>query len=100
MAVKPSFVPVVFFPENKDFFGGKTEYAVAVYTVDESVLAENIAAAQAEDPTSTYSLVTVRGYSKSKAKADTALTRVADAVIVLDDDTGAVLSFEVTPVTQ
>lgn len=81
----------------KDFFGGTTTHNVAVYVVDEAALAENIAEARAKDPDSTYSLATVRGYSKSKAKADDALTRVAEAVIVLDDDTGAVISFEITP---
>ena len=42
-------------------------------------------------------LETIRGMSKSKAKAvaeDGVMTRAADAVIVLNNDTGEVVSFQ------
>lgn len=83
----------------KKFFEGTTTYNAAIYTVDREELQANIAEELAKDPDSTYGLATIRGYSKTPAKKDDALTQVATAVVVLDDKTGAVLSFEVTPVT-
>ena len=70
----------------KKFLGETTTYNVAVYVVDEAAL-------------DGYSkdLGTIRGLSKSKAKAvadDGVMTRAADAVIVLNNDTGEVVSFE------
>ena len=70
----------------KKFFGDTTTYNVAVYVVDDSAL-------QSYDK----NLEDIRGLSKSKAKAvadDGVMTRAADAVIVLNNDTGEVVSFE------
>lgn len=70
----------------KKFLGDTTTYNVAVYVVDGSAL-------QSYDK----NLEDIRGLSKSKAKAvadDGVMTRAADAVIVLNNDTGEVVSFE------
>lgn len=70
----------------KKFLGDTTTYNVAVYVVDDSAL-------QSYDK----NLEDIRGLSKSKAKAvadDGVMTRAADAVIVLNNDTGEVVSFE------
>ncbi len=83
----------------KMFFEGTTTYNLAVYTVDLEELQANIQEALTKDPESTYGLATIRGYSKSPAKKDDALTIQANAVIVLEDRTGKILSYELTPVT-
>ena len=70
----------------KKFLGETTTYNVAVYVVDEAALE-----GYEKD------LETIRGMSKSKAKAvaeDGVMTRAADAVIVLNNDTGEVVSFQ------
>ena len=70
----------------KKFLGETTIYNVAVYVVDEAAL-------DGYDK----DLGTIRGLSKSKAKAvadDGVMNRAADAVIVLNNDTGEVVSFE------
>lgn len=70
----------------KKFLGDTTTYNVAVYVVDKTAL-EN----------SGKDLEDIRSMSKSKAKAvadDGIMTRAADAVIVLDQETGSVVSFE------
>lgn len=71
----------------KKFLGDTTTYNVAVYVVDEAALE-----GYEQD------LETIRGLSKSKAKAvseDGVMVRAADAVIVLNNDTGAVVSCEI-----
>ncbi|MBE5775207.1 MAG: folate family ECF transporter S component [Clostridiales bacterium] len=68
-------------------------YSVAVYTLDQAELEANIAEKLAEDPASTYGMDTLNGYSKSKAKADDALTNVGYATIVLDKKTDALVSY-------
>lgn len=71
----------------KKFLGDTTTYHVAVYVVDEAAL-------ESYD----QNLETIRGMSKSKAKAvsdDGVMAHTADAVIVLNNDTGAVVSFEI-----
>ena len=71
----------------RKFLGETTTYNVAVYVVDENGL-------NGYDK----DLGTIRGLSKSKAKAvadEGIMTRAADAVIVLNDDTGDVVSFEI-----
>lgn len=68
------------------FLGDTTTYHVAVYVVDEAALS-----GYGQD------LDTIRGLSKSKAKAvaeDGVMTRAAEATVVLDRDTGNVVSFE------
>ena len=74
---------------------GKPEltYSVAVYRLNEETFQENVAAAQAEDPESTYSLETLQGYSKSKAKQDTSLESLGMATIVVDKKTGELISY-------
>lgn len=64
---------------------GKPEitYTLAVYRVNEDVFNEKAAADEA------YTQDTLRGYSKSKAAADDALTRVGTATATTDKGTGA-----------
>lgn len=64
---------------------GKPEitYTLAVYRVNEDVFNEKAAADEA------YTQDTLRGYSKSKAAADEALTRVGTATATTDKGTGA-----------
>ncbi|MBQ8111083.1 MAG: folate family ECF transporter S component [Clostridia bacterium] len=64
-------------------------YTLAVYRLD----AEKFAAQAAADET--YTLETVRGYSKSKAAKDEALTRIGSATAVTDKKTGEHKSIEV-----
>lgn len=71
----------------KKFLGDTTTYNVAVYVVDETALESY-----------EQDLETIRGLSKSKAKAvsdDGIMARAADAVIVLNHDTGEVVSCEI-----
>ena len=63
--------------EKKPFLGSRTTYTVAVYT--------------GEGTAKQW------GYSKSKAAADETLLRLATAVIVVDNRSGAVVSFTLTP---
>ena len=70
----------------RKFLGDTTTYNVAVYVVDDGALEDY--GKELED---------IRGLSKSKAKAvadDGVMTRAADAVIVLSQDTGNVVSFQ------
>ena len=68
-------------------------YSVAVYTVDEEMLAQNTAAELEKNAESTYGLETLQGYSKSKAKKDTSLVSVGLRTIVVDKKTDAVVSY-------
>lgn len=73
----------------RKFLGDTTTYNVAVYVVDETALE-----GYSQD------LESIRGLSKSKAKAvadDGVMTRAADAVVVLNQDTGSVVSFQMEP---
>ncbi|MDY3224960.1 MAG: hypothetical protein SOW84_03675 [Candidatus Faecousia sp.] len=68
------------------FLGDTTTYNVAVYVVDTGALD-----GYGKD------LEAIRGLSKSKAKAvadDGVMTRAAEAVVVLNKDTGEIVSFE------
>ena len=72
----------------KKFLGETTTYQVAVYQVDEGKL-------EAYDK----DLETIRGLSKSKAKAvaeDGVMTKIGQATVVLNKDTNQVESFEFT----
>lgn len=72
----------------KKFIGKTTTYNVALYVVDEAALE-----GYEKD------LETIRGLSKSKAKAvaeDGVMTRSAEVVAVLDNKTGEVVSFQLT----
>ena len=71
----------------RKFGKGYTTYNVAIYAVDNAALAGY-----------DKDLETIRGLSKSKAAAvaeDGIMTRVATAVIVMDDETGEVLSINI-----
>ena len=63
-------------------------YQLAIYALD----AEAFKARAAEDEG--YTIDTVRGYSKSKAAADEALTRIGSATAVTDKKTGEHLSIQ------
>lgn len=65
-------------------------YTVAVYKVNQDIFLEK------EKEDSSYTLARVQGYSKSKAAADNALERERTASIILDKNTKAVLSVEMT----
>lgn len=70
----------------RKFLGDTTTYNVAVYMVDEDALAGY-----------TQDLETIRGLSKSKAKAvagDGVMTAVANVEVILNNDTGEVISFQ------
>lgn len=70
----------------RKFLGETTTYQVAVYQVDEGKLAD-----YGQD------LETIRGLSKSKAKAvadDGVMTKIGEATVVLNRDTNRVESFE------
>ena len=71
---------------------GKSEitYDVAVYRADLEKIAAR-AEAGGND------LAAVRGYSKSKAKADECLTYIENVTVVLHGNTGEILSFEEFP---
>lgn len=69
-------------------------YSVAVYTVDQAELEANIAEEKEKDPESKYGMDTLNGYSKSKAKKDDALVSKGYATIVLNKDSGEVVSYE------
>ena len=51
------------------------------------------AEALAEDPESDYGLETLNGYSKSPARSDDALVNIGMATIVVNGDTGEVVSY-------
>lgn len=68
-------------------------YSVAVYSVDEAELEANAAEERAKDPESTYGLETLHGYSKSTARGDDALVSLGMATIVVNDDTGEIVSY-------
>lgn len=104
-----SMIPVV--TENNESLAGETvvtviesaipkfmdpniTYSVAVYTVDQAEFEANVAEELAKNAESTYGMDTLNGYSKSKAKADDALVSKGYATIVMDKNTGAVVSYE------
>ena len=64
----------------KKFLGDEVTYTVAVYTTEAETVGDDI-----------WKL------SKSKAASNETLTRVATATILVNEDTGEVLSFQVTP---
>lgn len=64
----------------KKFLGDEITYTVAVYTTEAETVGDDI-----------WKL------SKSKAASNETLTRVATATILINEDTGEVLSFQITP---
>ncbi len=75
----------------RPLFGKETDYTVAVYVLDKEAFAE----AQAKN--SKYTMDSLWGYSKSKAKKDEALERVALVTLTQNQSTGAVQDFTVEP---
>ena len=72
---------------------GKPEltYSVAVYRLNQEEFDKNLA--EAKDANAAYSLETLEGYSKSKAKKDTSLDSLGMATIVVDKKTGELISY-------
>jgi len=75
------------------FMDPNITYSVAVYTLDQAEFEANTAEKLAEDSEAVYDMDTLNGYSKSKAKADDALVHVGYSTIVMDKNTGAVVSY-------
>ncbi len=77
----------------RPLFGGETDYTVAVYVLDEAAFA----AGQAAD--AEYTMDTLWAYSKSGPGKDEygSLVKVASAEILLNEETGDVLEFKLTP---
>ena len=78
----------------RPMFQNETDYTVAVYVLDK----EAFAAGQAADKD--YDMDTLWGYSKSGPKKDPygSLVKVASVTFVMNEKTGEVLSWELTPV--
>ncbi len=68
------------------FGSDEVTYEVAVYRADTAAVAERAAEGGAD-------MATVRGYSKSKAKADKLLTHVTNVTLVIDGKSGGVVSY-------
>ncbi len=75
----------------RPLFGKETEYTVAVYVLD----AEAFAEAQAQNQK--YTMDTLWAYSKSKAKKDEALLKVAQVTLTQNESTGQVTEFTAEP---
>ena len=71
---------------------------MSVYVLDEEAFAAGQAAAAEKNKT--YTMDTLWAYSKSGPKKDAygSLVKVATATIHKDENTGEILSFEITPV--
>lgn len=78
----------------REFLGKETDYTIAVYILDE----EAFAAGQAADKK--YTMDTLWGYSKSGPKKDPygSLVKVASVHIIMEEKTGEILTWELTPV--
>ncbi len=75
----------------RPLFGKETDYTVAVYILNPEAFAE----AQAKNEK--YTMDTLWGYSKSKAKKDASLERVALVTLTQNQSTGEVQDFTVEP---
>ena len=82
----------------RGLFESETDYTVSVYVLDEEAFAAGQAAAAEKNKT--YTMDTLWAYSKSGPKKDAygSLVKVATATIHKDENTGEILSFEITPV--
>ena len=82
----------------RPLFGKETDYAVAVYVLDEAAFAAGQADAQSKDKV--YNMDTLWAYSKSGPKKDAyqSLIKVADTTFVMTESTGAVANFVCKPV--
>ena len=78
----------------RQFLGKETDYTIAVYVLDEAAFA----AGQAADKD--YCLDTLWSYSKSGPQKDPygSLIKVASVHIVIEEKTGQILTWELTPV--
>ena len=78
----------------RPLFGQQTDYTVSVYILDEAAFAAG------QEADSDYSMNTLWGYSKSGPRKDPygSLIQVATAAIRMNEDTGEILEFTLTPV--
>ncbi len=78
----------------RGLFESETDYTVAVYILDEAAFAAGQAAEEG------YDMDTLWSYSKSGPKKDAyqSLIKVAQAQVVRNEETGEILSFEITAV--
>ena len=83
----------------RGLFESDTDYTVSVYVLDKEAFASGQAAEAANNKT--YDMDTLWAYSKSGPSKDAykSLVKVATAKIQLDETTGEILSFEITPVS-
>ena len=83
----------------RPLFGDATDYTVAVYVLDEAAFAAGQADAAAQEKT--YNMDTLWAYSKSGPKKDQyqSLIKVASVDVTKNEDTGEILSFDITYIT-
>ena len=83
----------------RPMFTKETDYTVAVYVLDESAFNAGVEATK--DSKTPYTMDTLWGYSKSGPGKDQfkSLIKVASVKLIMNEKTGEVLSFEVTPVS-
>ena len=83
----------------RPMFTKETDYTVAVYVLDEAAFQAGVEATKDSD--SPYTMDTLWGYSKSGPGKDQfkSLIKVASVKLIMNEKTGEVLSFEVTPVS-
>ena len=81
----------------RGLFESETDYTVSVYVLDEEAFAAGQTAEAAKNQT--YNMDTLWAYSKSGPKKDAygSLVKVATATVQLNENTGEILSFEITP---
>ena len=80
----------------RPLFGKETDYTVAVYVLDEAAFAAGQADAAAKEKT--YDMDTLWAYSKSGPKKDAyqSLIKVASVDVTKNEDTGEILSFDLS----
>ena len=80
----------------RPLFGKETDYTVAVYVLDEAAFAAGQADAAAKEKT--YDMDTLWAYSKSGPKKDAyqSLVKVASVDVTKNEDTGEILSFDLS----
>ena len=83
----------------RPMFTKETDYTVAVYVLDEAAFQAGVEATKDSD--SPYTMDTLWGYSKSGPGKDQykSLIKVASVSLVMNEKTGEIISFEVTPVS-
>ena len=80
----------------RPLFGKETDYTVAVYVLDEAAFAAGQADAAAKEKT--YDMDTLWAYSKSGPRKDAyqSLIKVASVDVTKNEDTGEILSFDLS----